>query len=651
MKNFLIMRYLRFSLLFILTAAVLHSCVSRDVEPELVSGEPAVLHASYAGGRATKTEFGDFTTSNSYAQIYWSADDAVNLFSQDSEGSFFFQTEQGGSTATFINKSADAQPTGSSFLGLYPYNQGATADFGNSSILTYIPSDQTAYDNKFDPSALLAVGKSSTLEMAFYNVCSGLCFTLKDGGKYSWISLSGNDGERIAGQMTISLSDPSAPVASPAGQAVGQVIINAPEGGTFASGTEYYIMFRPGEFQKGFTMKFYEPGANNPSVTCVCNSFVEFKRGVFARVSNVDDPSKLAAIRDGSNLAADGETANCYIVSEPGSYKFPMVMGNDSDNTLSGITRVATLWETTNTSTAPSVGDVIADVTFNGHFVYFNTPSTLKNGNAVIAAYRGNDIVWSWHIWVCSGYDAEGSAQTLYGKTLPMMDRNLGALSNSPATGLTNGMFYQWGRKDPFPGAVEISVAADGGAGTYIATTAGALKTHSSVGVTVDYVVAHPDEFITSSDGYWLPVAINSLWGITVSNAVETAVKSVYDPCPPGWKVPRARVMDGTQHVVSQEAWAGLDQTGLYRRVSTGLYLTTTANTQAWYPTNGYIDRNGRVIMVGQYACYWSCSFYGGGMSFALELSRDMSGTLLWNPIKYGKLNGEGHSVRCIKDN
>ena len=108
--------------------------------------------------------------------------------------------------------------------------------------------------------------------------------------------------------------------------------------------------------------------------------------------------------------------------------------------------------------------------------------------------------------------------------------------------------------------------------------------------------------------------------------------------------------MSGTQHNVSEEAWAGLDNNA--RRVSTGLYLSTTVSgVEAWYPNNGYIDRNGNVIMVGQYACYWSCSFYGSGMSFVLQLSRDMSGKLIWNPMQYGKLNGEGHSVRCIKDN
>ena len=653
MKNFFIMRYLRFSLYFILTAAFMHSCVSSDLEPEIHFSDPAVLHASYAGGRATKTEFGDRTTTNSYAQINWSAGDAVSLFCDGAEGSFYFLTQESGPTAAFVNQSTDAQPSGSSYLGLYPYNQEATADFASSSILTSIPSSQRGFAGRFDSNALLAVGKSSTLDMAFYNVCSGLCFTLKDGGKYSQISISGRSGEMLAGNVSISLSNPATPVAAPASQGSESTVWLVPfEGGTFASGVEYYIMFRPQDFQNGFTMSFYEPSANNPSVTCTCTSYVSFKRGVFARISNVDDPSKLAAIRDGTNLASDGETANCYIVSEPGSYKFPMVTGNESDEVLGGVTKVDVLWETANTGTAPKKGDIIKDVTFNGRFVYFNTPSSLKDGNAVIAAYKGSEIVWSWHIWVCSGYDAEASAQTLYGKTRPMMDRNLGALSKNDNSALANGLFYQWGRKDPFPGAVESYVSADGGAGTFWATTAGTLKTHAATGVTVDYVVAHPDEFITSTDGYWLPVAINSLWGITVSNAVETAVKSVYDPCPPGWKVPRARVMSGGQHNVSEEAWAGLDATGLYLRVSTGLYLNTTASgVRAWYPTNGYIDRNGKVIMVGQYACYWSCSFYSGGMSFALQLSRDMSGKLLWNPIQYGKLNGEGHSVRCIKDN
>ncbi len=667
----------------LLVTGLLYSCVTGDLEPKsLETQEPeiqsqehqiagpeepdgSVLRASFAGGRATKTDFGRFTTSESYAEIYWSENDSINVFYpvQSYAESCKYVTSQSGPVADFVNQSQVA-PSGSSFLGLYPYTQSASADISRSTIQTILPSSQLAYPGKFDPTALLAVASSTSAdEMAFYNVCSGLCFTLKDGGKYSRIDFRGGSNEDVAGAISISLSDPTAPVATAAQGSVKKVELRPAEGDTFAAGTQYYIMLKPDEFKNGFSLDFYTPGANSATLTQTCTSFVVFSRGVFARIPEVDSPGKLSRIRDGIDLAEDGETANCYVVSKSGSYKFPLVMGNDPEHTLSEISKVTVLWETDNTSASQTVGSIVKDVTNNSRYVYFNTPSTLKNGNAVIAAWRkvgGKDtIVWSWHIWVCKDFDPDASAQTLRRKPKPMMDRNLGALSSSATSPLSNGFFYQWGRKDPFPGAIESYVAADGGAGTYMSTTGGTLKLEPAVNstrsVTVDYVIAHPNVFITSSDGIWLPTPDNTLWGVESKyqggQITETVYKSLYDPCPPGWKVPRARVMNGTQHVESQEAWSGFSSTEYrWEAYGRGIYLPTTQG-EAWYPNNGYISKEGKVIMVGQFCCYWSCDPYGGGVSFAMQLLKDMAGTLQFNPIQHGKVNGEGHSVRCIKDN
>ena len=676
MKDFCFMGYIA-----LLVTGLLYSCVTGDLEPKSLEpqkpqvqsqehqiAEPeepdgSVLRASFAGGRATKTDFGRFTTSASYAEIYWSENDSINVFYpvQSYAESCKYVTSQSGPVADFVNQSQVA-PSGSSFLGLYPYTQSASADISRSTIQTILPSSQLAYPGKFDPSALLAVASSpSADEMAFYNVCGGLCFTLKDGGKYSRIDFRGGSNEDVAGAISISLSDPTAPVATAAQGSVKKVELRPAEGDTFAAGTQYYIMLKPSEFKNGFSLDFYTPGANSATLTQTCTSFVVFSRGVFARIPEVDSPGKLSRIRDGIDLAEDGETANCYVVSKAGSYKFPLVMGNDPEHTLSEISKVTVLWETDNTSASQTVGSIVKDVTNNSRYVYFNTPSTLKNGNAVIAAWRkvgGKDtIVWSWHIWVCKDFDPDASAQTLRRKPKPMMDRNLGALSNSATSPLSNGFFYQWGRKDPFPGAIESYVAADGGAGTYMSTTGGTLKLEPAVNstrsVTVDYVIAHPDVFITSTEGYWLPTPDNTLWGVESKyqggQITEKNYKSLYDPCPPGWKVPRAHVMNGTQHVELQEAWSGLSSTEYrWEAYGRGIYLPTTQG-EAWYPNNGYITKEGKVIMVGQYCCYWSCDPYGGGLSFAMQLLRDMGGRLLFNPIQYGKVNGEGHSVRCIK--
>lgn len=633
------LRFISFTLLFSLAFA---SC-SKDVADDKLPSEPVVLHATYAGGKATKTEFGIFNTSRSYAQILWSKGDNIAVFGSADTQSCRYETQEGGAEADFVPGEGASEASGSSFMGLYPYTESATCSFGSKTIETEIPIDQFAVAGTFDPIAYLAVGSSSSLgQMSFYNTCSGLCFTLKNPSAYSRIEFSGKNGEKLAGPVSISLSNSTEPEAE-ATSNVTSVFLNLAEGESFASDTEYFIVFCPGFFSKGFKVKFYS-SSGSPVQTCECSAGVTFRRGAFGRVNNIDDPAKLSAIREGTDLAYGNNVANCYIVSEAGSYKFPMVKGNDPDQALEGVTSVAVLWETVNTSSAPAKGSIIKDnITFNGRYIYFDTPSSLKSGNALVAAYSGSEIVWSWHIWVLPGYDADDSAQTIVGKSKPMMDRNLGALKAEPSTSdaLCNGLMYQWGRKDPFPGAAQSYVSASTG-GTLIATTGGAFKTaYTDTNTDVAYSIANPTVFF-KCDRYWTNSPDGSLWGTE---------KTIYDPCPYGWKVPTAYKMQNYVHVVAEEAW-NVSSTD-YQRVSGSLYgmyfNLASGSSRAWYPNGGYLSLGGSLYMVGQYTCYWSCNIIGDN-SYAMEMSQTVAGALTFTPYRGGKARGEGNYVRCIKE-
>ena len=598
------------------------------------------LRATFVGESETRTEFGVSTTTESYSQIKWKAKDQINVFSTD--GSANYATDEGGVTVQFALASGDALST-APFLGLSPYDDSATANVSSKTISATIPVQQEAIADSYDPSALLAVGSSSKSDqMAFYNVCSGLRFTLTGNvSNYKSIELSGNDGEKVAGAVSISCSTASSPVASSVSGSTACVSLV----GSFEKNKNYYLLFRPGVFKKGFKLSFKD-ASGEVLFTCTCNSYVEFKRSVFASINGVDDPKKLAAIRDGDLLSKDG-AANCYIVSKAGSYKFPLMRATESDF-LSGITGVDVLWETDNTSGTQTKGSIITNVGTNKKYVYFDTPGTLKDGNAIIVAYRNSEIAWSWHIWVCQGYDPSTTSQTLKGKNSAMMDRNLGALSAAASSALTNGLFYQWGRKDPFPGAVESYVASSNG-GHFMKTTIGeTLKVVSSesVSATEDYAKAHPDTFITTTknNGDWLASPNSELW---------TTTKTKDDPCPAGWKVPAAYVLNSNkEHVLAQEAWSNDDGQLSPQRVangSYGVYLTLNSGGYAWYPNNGYISLAGKLLMVGQYSCYWSCS-PNSLATYAMEMSQTSSTNLTYNGRQYGKVRGEGHSVRCIKD-
>ena len=160
------------------------------------------------------------------------------------------------------------------------------------------------------------------------------------------------------------------------------------------------------------------------------------------------------------NLSAEG-TANCYIARTGGVYKFDAsVKGNGGGDGVSDYIAnyglaiedgafAELLWESRHDGDKTMSREIIDGAPiYRGGYVTFSTGRS--EGNAVIAVkdIKGN-IVWSWHIWVCNDeitahdhIDSEGKVAAV------IMDRNLGALNNTPMDVGNRGMFYEWGRKD-----------------------------------------------------------------------------------------------------------------------------------------------------------------------------------------------------------
>ena len=224
------------------------------------------------------------------------------------------------------------------------------------------------------------------------------------------------------------------------------------------------------------------------------------------------------------NLSADA-TANCYIVSEPGKYKLYATIKGNSTETIGDVDAAEVLWESFGTDVPPSVGDIVRNVSYKDSYIEFETSSPLTEGNAVIAAKDASGtILWSWHIWVTD----QPEEQVYYNNAGTMMDRNLGATSATPGDIGALGLLYQWGRKDPFLATSSIENFAE------VASTGAwsQVSTSSSVG-TVVHTIQNPTQFIvnpTAECGDWhYANRNNELWSVS---------KTIYDPCPKGWRVP-----------------------------------------------------------------------------------------------------------------
>ena len=341
------------------------------------------------------------------------------------------------------------------------------------------------------------------------------------------------------------------------------------------------------------------------------------------------------------------ETANCYIVPKSGFYYFKAAKGNSSQ-ALEGVKSVEVLWESFGTSTAPTKGDIIPGAVYYDYntepnnCIGFYTPTPLKQGNAVIAAKdAGGNILWSWHIWVCDGYKPEASARgyrDYYGTIKgTMMDRNLGALSATPGDVGALGLFYQWGRKDPFPGACDIAQ------NKYCRATGiwpAPMEADSSMGK-IDFATKNPTIFLLHSvDWYYTGGGLrdNTRWQLT---------KTVYDPCPPGWRVPTGGD-DGIW--IKATGMRFFDHT--WDSTNKGLDLSDSFHCTGpdWYPAAGNMSYSSSDIYnVGNGGFYWTCTPVDGSSSSVYCLNINSSHTQV-------TLNGNsssracGYSVRCCKE-
>jgi uncharacterized protein (TIGR02145 family) len=220
------------------------------------------------------------------------------------------------------------------------------------------------------------------------------------------------------------------------------------------------------------------------------------------------------------------------------------------------------------------------------------------------------------------------------------MSRNLGAGAADLSTA-AYGLYYQWGRKDPFPG-----VDNPGGGDNTITL----IDTSLEVGK-VTYSIQHPATFLMVPDGTndddWLWGARdNTLWG-------QGEDKSVYDPCPSGWRVPQFTTLNNEGSpwygfTAGNGPWSESDGKG--RDWSTATYndgeeknLFDPQNF-AVYPASGYRNSaSGALGGSGSGGYAWSSAVTGAD---GYRLSFSSAGV---NPLS-NNARAYGFPVRCVSE-
>lgn len=250
---------------------------------------------------------------------------------------------------------------------------------------------------------------------------------------------------------------------------------------------------------------------------------------------------------------------------------------------------------------SPGLISSVGKTSLNGYdYVTFTVPNTtVKPGNALIAVKNSDgDILWSWHIWfveqslnlgatvdnehyfmpVNLGWVSNVSSSINFDKYaekkvflrikagdeehIVTLKRNAYTeVKNATVTPTTNGYscFYQWGRKEPLLCGGITVYGMDG-----FALTTGFHDDNQSLSSLADAknAIKYPLSFLTNWNGNSATNVLyygNERWSagtkdLSTTNARDKEVtKTIYDPCPAGYKIPNGAVMSAIMPTTTED--------------------------------------------------------------------------------------------------
>jgi len=546
--------------------------------------------------------------------VKWSAGDALSLYNTNSTKKVFTLVSGAGTTSGQF--SGDKPNEASPYYVIYPNNAANTKANG----LNFVVAQNQIYAaNSFGNGAFPMYGTfgafSDPIEMKnlfggiklqFTGECTVNKIVLEDlAAKSLWgmakLALNGKQGTDA---QTITFTDGGSSINLICADGVA---LNK------TTPTAFYFAVPAGSFSAGFRATVYSGSTVVGSFTTTADKTIS--RNNIRVMASLEVTGTGGGPTDLSLL----ESANCYILYDGGQYKFKAVKGNGTDKLT--VTSVEVLWETVNTATAPAVGAIVKNPSYANDYITFTATGT--PGNALIAAKNGSTIVWSWHIWVPSSKVTKAAYSN--GKVAAVMDRNLGALVETAGSPLSNGLMYQFGRKDPFMGSTEYSTKNVQAAST--GTFTSEKVTSSTI---MDYVIAHPmTDFMYDknvvSNGDWLYGTNGSRYNWLLEASASAAVKTVNDPCPPGYRV------------APKDAWDNLP-TPSYSN------YTWTIDGKHTYPFNGTIyGSDAKIHGCASLGYVWTRNA-GANQGTFVYLT-----TTAVTPNKTADRSG-GYGVRCSSD-
>lgn len=278
-------RYFNYATI-ILVASFLFSC-TQELESPVPITIPEENLQEIILTAAMESQPGTRTSRHTDGKVYWSPGDKISLFygpgqnggmpftSQNTEDALQAQFKGTIDVVTIGGEGASLDDI--TFWGIYPYREDNECD--GSTITTTLPDVQTAKAGTFDDNLFISMGKSTALNIAFLNVCSGIKFTVSH-PNIERIELSGNNNETLAGRFRVGYGSDGKPEVKAYLEPKTSITVVAPGGGTFQVGETYYLVTLPVELTASMKMKFIARDGNTATRRWT-SSTITFTRNKF----------------------------------------------------------------------------------------------------------------------------------------------------------------------------------------------------------------------------------------------------------------------------------------------------------------------------------------------------------------------------------
>ena len=508
----------------------------------------------------------------------------------------------------------------STVYAFYPYSEDIFLNY-NYEMVFALPSEQQYYPGSFAHGSMPMVARGRYGEtLQFKALCGALALNLVGEGAVKSVTFMAYDESGapvyLAGRYSVGMNYESVPEINSDPEVdysnmSTSLTLNCGDGVTLdpSAPTPFYFVVPVGTYSSFRVVIAMTDGRM---------MFKEGKNPLTIKRANVTKTGSLPFVEvETVDLSLTGRS-NCYQISDAGIYSFDAtVMGNGEFGLLDNVD-----FHTKNPTISPVTAEVlwqdragvIGSVSCDGERISFLASGT--KGNALIAAKDENgNILWSWHIWATD--QPEDQIYVNDRGSFTMQDRNLGAIRAERGTGEewreSIGTFYQWGRKDPF--------------------ALNRYTTYYEPGYDTKSVIENPTVYVHSNRG-WTTEWNKDLW-----NQYQ---KTIYDPCPVGYRVPPMAVWNGFSKSGDSTEWYNMNVSGAF---DLGWNFIYDGSNTSWYPVTGRLSYEG-----------WYEDWVDRGRLWTSHMASDAEPAWLDftnSGISLNNWDGEihhGYAVRCMKD-